>query len=112
MRLFAENYRQHGSILGSNEIMSMMFHRDVMLLGISDGIMCAATGFGLILQKLIYKGYFSWNREGWIIQVVSQLYFMVLFWIFIYFKYMQDGIVPNLNRALGVRKVGTVKAPA
>ena len=48
-----------------------MFHRDVMVLGISDGVMCAATGFGLILQKLIFHGYISWNKQGWIVQSVS-----------------------------------------
>jgi hypothetical protein len=48
-----------------------MFRRDVMVLGFSDGVMCAATGFGLILQKLIFRGVISWNKQGWIIQSVS-----------------------------------------
>jgi hypothetical protein len=25
----------------------------------------------LILQKLVFKGFLSWDREGWIIQSVS-----------------------------------------
>jgi sterol O-acyltransferase len=70
IKLAAENWRQHGNILGSNEIMGLMFHRDVMVLGLSDGVMCGVTGFGLILQKLIFKGLLSWDREGWIIQSV------------------------------------------
>lgn len=70
-QLFVSNWQHHGSILGSNEIMAIMFHRDKILLGVSDGVMCGATGFGLILQKFIQKGYLSWNREGWIIQSVS-----------------------------------------
>jgi sterol O-acyltransferase len=74
-QLFVANWQQHGSILGSNEIMEIMFHRDVMVLGLSDGVMCAATGFGLGLQRLIQKGYLSWNREGWIIQSVSLSFF-------------------------------------
>jgi len=41
------------------------------MLGLSDGVMCAATGFSLILQKLIRRGFLSWDREGWIIQSVS-----------------------------------------
>jgi hypothetical protein len=71
IKLAAENWRQHGNVLGSNEIMGLMFHRDVMVLGLSDGVMCGVTGFGLILQKLVFKGFVSWDREGWIIQSVS-----------------------------------------
>jgi sterol O-acyltransferase len=73
MKLAAENWRQYGNILGTNEIMGLMFHRDVMVLGLSDGVMCAGTGFGLILQKLIFHGVISWNKSGWIIQSVSLL---------------------------------------
>jgi hypothetical protein len=70
MKLAAENWRQHGNILGSNEIMGLMFHRDVMVLGLSDGVMCGVTGMGLILQKFILKGLLNWDRQGWIIQSV------------------------------------------
>jgi hypothetical protein len=70
LKLAAENWQNYGNILGTNEIMGLMFHRDVMLLGLSDGVMCAATGFGLIMQKLIIKGVISWNKEGWIVQSV------------------------------------------
>lgn len=71
IRLFGENWRVHGSILGSNEIMEIMFHRDVLVLGLSDGAMCLATGFGWILQRLIYRDLLSWDKQGWIIQAVS-----------------------------------------
>ncbi|QSZ31684.1 hypothetical protein DSL72_001251 [Monilinia vaccinii-corymbosi] len=71
LQLAVTNWRKHGNILGTNEIMEMMFHRDVVVLGLSDGVMCLATGFGLVLQKFIYQGCISWNREGWIIQSVS-----------------------------------------
>jgi len=70
MKIAAENWRKYGNILGTNEIMGLMFHRDVMVLGLSDGVMCAATGFGLILQELISRGLISWNKGGWIIQSV------------------------------------------
>lgn len=71
LQIAARNYQKFGNPLGSNEIMGLMFHRDVMVLGLSDGVMCGATGFSLILQKLIRRGYLSWDREGWIIQSVS-----------------------------------------
>lgn len=71
IKLAAENWRQHGNILGSNEIMGLMFRRDVMVLGLSDGVMCGVTGFGLILQKLIAWEFISWDNEGWVIQSVS-----------------------------------------
>jgi sterol O-acyltransferase len=77
IKLAAENWRQHGNILGSNEIMGLMFHRDVMVLGLSDGVMCGITGFGLILQKLIAWGFISWDNEGWIIQSVSSCSFQI-----------------------------------
>ncbi|KAE9378053.1 hypothetical protein N431DRAFT_328731 [Stipitochalara longipes BDJ] len=77
IKLAAENWRQHGNILGSNEIMGLMFHRDVMVLGLSDGVMCGVTGFGLVLQKLILGGYLSWDREGWIIQSIWEIFYLV-----------------------------------
>lgn len=67
----ARNWQATGNIFGTNEIMDMMFHRDMVVLGLSDGLMFAATGFGFALQKLIQHGVLSWNREGWIIQTVS-----------------------------------------
>lgn len=76
-KIAAENWRRHGNILGTNEIMGLMFHRDVMVLGISDGVLCAATGFGLILQKFIRHGWLRWNRTGWIIQSVWEIFYIV-----------------------------------
>ncbi|KAE8454042.1 hypothetical protein EG329_007818 [Mollisiaceae sp. DMI_Dod_QoI] len=77
IKLGAENWRQYGNILGSNEIMGLMFRRDVMVLGLSDGVLCGATGFGLILQWLIFKGWISWDKEGWIIQSVWEALYLV-----------------------------------
>ncbi|KAI9048651.1 hypothetical protein LZ554_007482 [Drepanopeziza brunnea f. sp. 'monogermtubi'] len=77
IRLAAENWAKYGNILGSNEIAGLMFHRDVMVLGISDGVMCGATGFGLILQKLIRNGVISWNKEGWIIQSAWEAFYIM-----------------------------------
>lgn len=44
--------------------------------------MCAATGFGLLLQKIIHRGWLSWNKSGWIIQSLWELFYMfaVLEW--------------------------------
>jgi sterol O-acyltransferase len=73
-RLIIANYLEHGNILGTNEIMGLMFHRDVVVLGLSDGMMCFFfTTFGFILQKLIAAGYITWNKEGWIIQSVGDI---------------------------------------
>jgi hypothetical protein len=67
----AKNWQMYGNILGTNEIVGLMLQRDLMVLGLSDGVMCAATGFCWILQRFILAGYISWNREGWIIQNVG-----------------------------------------
>ncbi|KAF7858600.1 hypothetical protein EAF04_009200 [Stromatinia cepivora] len=78
LQLAFANWRTHGNILGTNEMMEMMFHRDVIVLGLSDGVMCFSTGFGLILQKFIRRGYISWNREGWIIQSAWEVLYLAL----------------------------------
>lgn len=79
LQIAAQNWREYGHVLGSNEIMSLMFHHDVLVLGISDGVMCAATGASLLLQKVIQRGYLSWNKSGWIIQSVRSPGFPVIF---------------------------------
>lgn len=71
VRIAANNWKIHGNVLGRNEILSMMFHHDVTVLGLTDGVMCASTVFCLLLQKTISAGYLSWNRHGWIIQNVG-----------------------------------------
>ena len=72
VKIAARNWKIHGSIFGRNEIMQMMFHEDVLVLGLTDGVMCASTAFCLFLQKAILAGYLSWNRHGWIIQNVGK----------------------------------------
>lgn len=72
MKLAASNWKTYGSIFGPNQILAMMFHRDVFVLGITDGLMCASTLFCLVLQKAIVAGYLSWDRSGWIIQNVGK----------------------------------------
>ena len=72
VKLAASNWKTYGSVFGPHEILTMMFHRDVVVLGLTDGLMCASTVFCLLLQKVILAGYLSWDRSGWIIQNVGK----------------------------------------
>lgn len=71
VKIAAQNWQVYGSIFGRNEILTMMFHRDVLVLGLTDGLICASTVVCLLLQKTIVAGYLSWNKQGWIIQNVG-----------------------------------------
>jgi sterol O-acyltransferase len=70
VRISANNWRLYGSIFGGNEIVRLMLSHDVVVLGLTDGVMCASTVFCWFLQKAIMRGYLSWNRSGWILQNV------------------------------------------
>jgi sterol O-acyltransferase len=76
------NWRNYGSILGSNQVMKLMFSRDVFMLGLTDGIMCAATVEAFLLSKLVQKGYVNWAKHGWIIQNIWQSFYLatVIWW--------------------------------
>ncbi|QDS78130.1 hypothetical protein FKW77_004476 [Venturia effusa] len=76
VRIAANNWRSYGNILGSAEVFHVMFDRDIVVLGLTDGVMCLGTIFGLGLQKVILKGYLSWNRHGWIIQNLWQTFYL------------------------------------
>lgn len=76
IRVAAQNWRTHRSVFGGAELLHMMFERDVLLLGLTDGVMTAATALGLGLQKAIANGYLSWNRSGWIIQSLWQVFYL------------------------------------
>ncbi|KAK4498149.1 hypothetical protein PRZ48_010805 [Zasmidium cellare] len=71
-QLAMRNYRDYGSVLGRNQVMKMMFSRDVVVLGLTDGVMCAATFEGVFFQWLVRRGYISWAKSGWIIQNIWQ----------------------------------------
>lgn len=71
VKIAASNWRSYGSVFGRNEILTMMFYRDVLVLGLTDGFMCASTVFCLLLQKAILADYLSWNKHGWLIQNVG-----------------------------------------
>ncbi|KAH6655507.1 MBOAT, membrane-bound O-acyltransferase family-domain-containing protein, partial [Truncatella angustata] len=76
IKMGADNWRKTGNVLGTNEIMKYMFRRDVLVLAISDGVMCSMTGFGWLLQQLVLRGLINWNRTGWIIQNIWQTAFI------------------------------------
>ncbi|KAL2221437.1 MBOAT, membrane-bound O-acyltransferase family-domain-containing protein [Thermoascus aurantiacus ATCC 26904] len=67
-----------------NEILRLMFHKDVLVLGLTDGVLCGSTIFCLLLQRAIEKGYLSWNRSGWIIQNAWQTFYLgaVIWWTY------------------------------
>ena len=71
VKVGANNWRVYGTIWGKNEIIRLMFHKDVLVLGLSDFVLCWSTLFCLILQHLILKGYVRWIGFGWVIQNVS-----------------------------------------
>nr|XP_023908651.1 probable sterol O-acyltransferase 1 [Quercus suber] len=72
VQISLKNWRDYGSILGSNEMMKIMFSRDVLVLGITDGVMYVSCLEGYFFQKLVQKGYINWSRGGWVIQNIWQ----------------------------------------
>ncbi|KAK4944658.1 Sterol O-acyltransferase 2 (Sterol-ester synthase 2), partial [Elasticomyces elasticus] len=83
LRVSLQNWRDYGSIFGNNEIMKIMFGRDVLVLGVFDAAMCAGTAFGLIFQKAVFRGYVNWSSVGWIVQNVWQTFYLaaIVWWI-------------------------------
>ncbi|KAJ0119110.1 MBOAT family protein [Diaporthe amygdali] len=76
LKIGADNWKNTGSPLGTNDIMKHMFKRDVVVLLISDGVLCGLTGVSWILQLLVQKGYMDWDSSGWILQNVWQTTFI------------------------------------
>ena len=76
VRVAMYNWKMYGSVLGNQEILKMMFDRDVVVLGVTDGILCTITAVGLGLQKLIVKNYLDWNGLGWVIQSIWQIFYI------------------------------------
>ncbi|KAJ5187201.1 hypothetical protein N7449_010195 [Penicillium cf. viridicatum] len=83
-RLAANNWRTYGSIWGKNEIIRLMMDKDVMVLGLTDLLLCWSTGFCLILQRVVLKGYIRWNGLGWLIQNIWQTTYLgvVIWWAY------------------------------
>lgn len=76
VKIAAENWKEHGNPLGTNEIMKNMFRRDVLVLLISDGVICAITSVSWALQRLVLRGHIDWDRSGWILQNLWQTAFI------------------------------------
>ena len=87
LKISIENWQVYGNILGTSDIVETMFHRDgqkpllfytplltfisVILLLISDGIMCALTAVTWLIQRCVFANYLNWDGAGWVIQHVS-----------------------------------------
>ncbi|KAH8708998.1 putative sterol O-acyltransferase 1 [Beauveria bassiana] len=75
-RISANNWRTYGNLLGPSDILKTMFRRDVVVLLLSDGIMCGLTAATWLLQKLVLAKMINWDREGWIMQHLWQTSFI------------------------------------
>ncbi|KAH6985611.1 MBOAT, membrane-bound O-acyltransferase family-domain-containing protein [Ilyonectria sp. MPI-CAGE-AT-0026] len=71
-KISANNWRVYGNPFGTSDIMKTMFRRDVIVLLLSDGIMCGLTGVSWLIQKLVFNGHLDWDRAGWVIQHMWQ----------------------------------------
>ncbi|KAG6015293.1 hypothetical protein E4U54_003782 [Claviceps lovelessii] len=76
LKISVTNCMMYGTPLGSNEIMKNMFRRDVLVLLLSDGIMCASTAVSWVIQRLVYHRVLDWDRSGWIVQNIWQIVFI------------------------------------
>ncbi|KAK4042595.1 MBOAT, membrane-bound O-acyltransferase family-domain-containing protein [Parachaetomium inaequale] len=78
VKIAADNWRVHGNPLGTNEIMRGMFgcKREVVVLLGADGVMCALTGVGWVLQRMVREGTVAWDGWGWVVQHVWQTVFI------------------------------------
>ncbi|POS72864.1 MBOAT family protein [Diaporthe helianthi] len=76
LKIGAENWKNTGSPLGTNDIMKSMFKRDVVVLLVSDAVLCGITGVSWILQVLVKNDYLDWDSSGWILQNIWQTIFI------------------------------------
>ena len=77
IKIGAENWRLHGNPLGRNEILSLMFRRDLAVLLVADGVMCLSTGVSWILQRVfVRRGLVDWDKAGWVLQNIWQCLFV------------------------------------
>lgn len=73
VKVAANNFRTYGTPFGTTEVIELMLSRDVLVLGITDFVLCWSTLFCLVLQRLIFDGYLRWSGPGWVIQNVRPL---------------------------------------
>ncbi|KAJ5896552.1 uncharacterized protein N7473_005951 [Penicillium subrubescens] len=87
VKVAANNFRAYGDPFGTTEIIELMLSRDVLVLGITDFILCWSTLFCLGLQLAIFRGYLRWSGLGWVIQNVWQTAYLAGF---IWWTYHRD----------------------
>ncbi|KAF5002636.1 hypothetical protein FDECE_10567 [Fusarium decemcellulare] len=75
-KISAKNWQVYGNPLGTSDIMRTMFHRDVIVLLLSDGIMCALTVVSWLIQRLVFANYLDWDGAGWVVQNLWQTTFI------------------------------------
>ncbi|CAL5874884.1 uncharacterized protein PFLUO_LOCUS9186 [Penicillium psychrofluorescens] len=81
VKVAANNWRIYGTLWGKNEILCLMFHKDVLVLGVTDLVLCWSPTLCLVLQWAVFKGYLRWSRTGWIVQNIWQAtYLGVAIW--------------------------------
>lgn len=76
LRVAAYNYKQSGSVLGGNEVLKMMFSRDLVILALTDIVLCGSTLFGFALQHLILRSYLDWGKSGYVIEHIWQTFYI------------------------------------
>ncbi|KAM0343097.1 hypothetical protein ACHAPU_008845 [Fusarium lateritium] len=76
VKISVQNWQVYGNPLGTSDIMKTMFHRDVIFLLLSDGIMCALTAVTWLIQRLVSARYIDWDGAGWIVQNIWQTAFI------------------------------------
>lgn len=85
VKIAAQNYKSFGSVFGRAEILHLMVDRDLVVMLATDGLMCLSTVLCLYLQKVIAKEYLNWDRSGWIIQSLWEIFFTVtVIWVSFY----------------------------
>ncbi|OOQ88909.1 acyl-CoA/sterol acyltransferase [Penicillium brasilianum] len=87
VKIAASNFRTYGTPFGTTEVIELMLSRDVLVLGITDFILCWSTLFCLGLQRAILRGYLRWSGFGWVIQNVWQTSYLAGF---IWWTYHRD----------------------
>ncbi|EPS29101.1 hypothetical protein PDE_04050 [Penicillium oxalicum 114-2] len=87
IKVAANNYRAFGTPFGRTEIIDLMLSRDLLVLGITDFVMCWSTIFCWGFQRMIFGGWVQWSGWGWIIQNIWQTLYLAGF---IWWTYHRD----------------------
>jgi sterol O-acyltransferase len=69
IRTILVSYRTTGKLFGQ-QILTIL-GKDLLVLGLTDGVMFASTFLNVLVQKAVYKHWISWNGLGWKLQHVT-----------------------------------------